>query len=137
MGDGDGGENECVLTIPLEPNLPYLAISSSAKIEAVVEAERAQKKKAKKTKLLIAQHGLSYPLFFPLLLFFDFLFLSILNMLRYVDPGVQPPRESPHKSRLVRSVTDLKSLLAKKSFSTMSSEFLSCFFFSLLPCTSL
>lgn len=62
--EGDGGENECVLTIPLEPNLPYLAISSPAKIEAIVEAERAQKKKAKKTKLLITQLALSYPIVF-------------------------------------------------------------------------
>lgn len=97
IADGDGCENECVLTIPLEPNLPYLAISPPAKIEAIAEAERVQKKKAKKTKLLIEKLGSSYQ-----------------------DQAVQPPRESPHKSRLVRSVTDLRNLLAKKSFSTMS-----------------
>lgn len=57
----NGSAYECVVTIPLEPNLPYLTLSSPAKVEAITDAERALKKRAKKTKSQIAQLALSYP----------------------------------------------------------------------------
>lgn len=57
-----------MLTIPLEPNLPYLTVSSPAKLEEIAEAERVQKKKAKKTKLVISQQAQMYPTLLIILL---------------------------------------------------------------------
>lgn len=92
-----GSDTECVLTIPSEA--PLLApLAGSSEVNSVTELEQTQRKRAKRIKQRIAQLALSY-----------------------VEPGIHPPRESPHKTRMMKFVQDLRNLLAKKSFSTMGS----------------
>jgi hypothetical protein len=88
-------ETDCIVTIPSDPS-PILAPFNTEEINVICELERNQRKRAKQTKQRIGQLSLSY-----------------------VEPGIHPPRESPHKLRIVRLVQDLRGLLPKKNFNSM------------------